>query len=57
MYRRRYCWAYTELLLSLGRRTGCMQLAHDVLHDAFLRYLCQRIQPFGSRGEYFSKLC
>lgn len=32
-------WAYTDLLLSLGRRTGCMQLAYDVLHDAFIRYL------------------
>lgn len=32
-------WAYTELLLSLGRRTGCLQLAHDVLHDAFIRYV------------------
>ncbi|MEX3776551.1 sigma-70 family RNA polymerase sigma factor [Pseudomonas sp. MYb118] len=32
-------WAYTDLLLSLGRRTGCIQLAQDVLHDAFIRYL------------------
>ncbi|MEE1923922.1 sigma-70 family RNA polymerase sigma factor [Pseudomonas sp. 148P] len=32
-------WAYTDLLLSLGRRTGCMHLAYDVLHDAFIRYL------------------
>ncbi len=32
-------WAYTDLLLSIGRRAGCMQLAHDVLHDAFIRYL------------------
>lgn len=32
-------WAYTELLLSLGRRVGCLHTAHDVLHDAFIRYM------------------
>ncbi|MCO8163675.1 sigma-70 family RNA polymerase sigma factor [Pseudomonas sp. 21LCFQ010] len=32
-------WAYTDLLLSLGRKTQCMQRAHDVLHDAFIRFI------------------
>lgn len=32
-------WAYTDLLLSLGRKTQCLQRAHDVLHDAFIRFI------------------
>lgn len=32
-------WAYSELLLSLARRTQCMQRAYDALHDAFIRYV------------------
>ncbi|KAF1057497.1 MAG: putative RNA polymerase sigma factor FecI [Pseudomonas citronellolis] len=32
-------WAYTDLLLSLSRRTQCVQRAHDVLHDAFIRFV------------------
>ncbi|MCK9815530.1 MAG: sigma-70 family RNA polymerase sigma factor [Candidatus Pseudomonas colombiensis] len=32
-------WAYTDLLLSLSRRTQCVQRAYDVLHDAFIRFL------------------
>jgi RNA polymerase sigma-70 factor (ECF subfamily) len=32
-------WAYTDLLLSLGRKTQCIQRAQDVLHDAFIRFI------------------
>lgn len=32
-------WAYTDLLLSLSRRTHCVQRAYDVLHDAFIRFV------------------
>lgn len=32
-------WAYTDLLLSLSRRTQCVQRAYDVLHDALIRFV------------------
>lgn len=32
-------WAYTDLLLGLSRKTQCVQLAYDVLHDAFIRFI------------------
>lgn len=31
-------WAYSDLLISLSRRTRCVQRAYDVLHDALLRF-------------------
>lgn len=31
-------WAYVELLPSIYRNTQCMHFAHDVLHDALLRF-------------------
>lgn len=50
-------WAYTDLLLSLGRRTGCMQLAHDVLHDAFIRYLlAARQTPIEQPNAYLRRV-
>ncbi len=31
------CWAYSDLLKGIRRRTGCVQRAYDVLHDALIR--------------------
>jgi RNA polymerase sigma factor (sigma-70 family) len=31
-------WAYGDLLPGICRHTHCMHAAHDVLHDAFLRF-------------------
>jgi RNA polymerase sigma factor (sigma-70 family) len=31
-------WAYRELLPGISRHTRCTHAAHDVLHDAFLRF-------------------
>lgn len=31
-------WAYSDLLISLSRRTRCVQRAYDILHDALLRF-------------------
>lgn len=30
-------WAYTDLLGSIQRRTGCVQRAYDILHDSLIR--------------------
>lgn len=43
-------WVYSDLLLSISRRTRCVHRARDVLHDSLLRYvLTQRrdriVQP------------
>ena len=32
-------WAYSDLLLGIGRQTQCMQRACDVLHDALIRFV------------------
>ena len=31
-------WAYRDLLPGIRKHTQCVHAAHDVLHDAFLRY-------------------
>lgn len=31
-------WAYTDLRVSIQRRTGCVHRADDVLHDSLLRF-------------------
>lgn len=50
-------WAYTELLLSLGRRTRCAQRAQDVLHDAFLRFaLAVHREPINQPNAYLRRV-
>jgi RNA polymerase sigma factor (sigma-70 family) len=50
-------WAYTDLLLSLSRRTRCVQRAYDVLHDAFLRFaLAQHREPIAQPNAYLRRV-
>ncbi|CAD5107255.1 RNA polymerase sigma factor [Zestomonas carbonaria] len=50
-------WAYGDLLLSLSRRTRCVQRAYDVLHDALLRFaLAQHQQPLAQPNAYLRRV-
>lgn len=50
-------WAYTDLLLSLGRQTRCTQRAQDVLHDAFLRFaLAVHREPIAQPNAYLRRV-
>ena len=35
-------WAYADLLPGIYRHTHCVHVAHDILHDAFLRFALTR---------------
>lgn len=50
-------WAYSDLLLSLSRKTRCVQRAYDVLHDALLRFaLAQHQQPIAQSNAYLRRV-
>lgn len=50
-------WAYTDLLLSLSRRTHCVQQAYDVLHDAFIRFvLANQSGPIEQPNAYLRRI-
>lgn len=50
-------WAYSDLLISLSRRTRCVQRAYDVLHDALLRFaLAQHRRPVDQPNAYLRRV-